>query len=93
MSKYILSLAASALMFIGCSDYNANKHSHVHAEIDLEALVYTIYSDKTELFVEFKPLVVDSKSNFAAHFTILGEHFLPLTNGKVTVSLTHIAQN
>ncbi len=32
-------------------------------------------------------LVVGSQSNFAAHFTILGEQFLPLTQGKVTVSL------
>ena len=31
--------------------------------------------------------MVGSKSNFAAHFTILGEQFLPLTKGKVTVSL------
>ncbi|MDI1324392.1 MAG: efflux RND transporter periplasmic adaptor subunit [Algoriphagus sp.] len=53
----------------------------------LQPLAYTLYSDKTELFVEFRPLVVGSISSFAAHFTLLGENFLPLTEGKVTVSL------
>lgn len=53
----------------------------------LQPLAYTLYSDKTELFVEFRPLVVGNVSSFAAHFTLLGENFLPLTEGKVTVSL------
>lgn len=53
----------------------------------LQPLAYTLYSDKTELFVEFRPLVVGNISSFAAHFTLLGENFLPLTEGKVTVSL------
>ncbi len=75
------------LFFVGCTDKMADEHGHEHGTASLEPLVYTVYSDKTELFVEFKPLVVGSKSNFAAHFTILGEQFLPLTKGKVTVSL------
>lgn len=52
----------------------------------LEPLAYTLYTDHTELFVEFKPLVVGSTSKFAAHFTILGENFKALTDAKVTVS-------
>lgn len=72
------------LIFVGCTDKTADKHGHEHG---LEPLAYTVYSNKTEIFVEFKPLVVGSKSNFAAHFTILGEQFLPLTKGKVSVSL------
>lgn len=78
-------MALFAFLFVGCTNKSADEHSH---EADgLEPLAYTIYTDKTELFVEFKPLVVGSKSSFAAHFTILGESFLPLTEGKVTVSL------
>lgn len=73
------------LLFVGCTDKTADEHGHEAG--GLEPLAYTIYTDKSELFVEFKPLVVGSKSNFAAHFTILGENFLPLTEGKVTVSL------
>ncbi len=78
-------MAMFALLFVGCADKTGNEHGHEAG--GLEPLAYTIYSDKTELFVEFKPLIVGSKSSFAAHFTILGETFLPLTEGKVTVSL------
>jgi RND family efflux transporter MFP subunit len=71
-------------------------HGHAHdehgnhieaAEPTLEPLVFTIYSDKTELFLEFKPLVVGQESRFAAHFTILGELFKPIDEGTVTLSL------
>jgi membrane fusion protein, heavy metal efflux system len=80
-------MALFIMLFIGCADKAADEHSHEHGAGGLEPLVYTVYSNKTELFVEFKPLVVDSKSSFAVHFTILGEQFLPLTKGKVTINL------
>lgn len=50
-------------------------------------LAYTIYSNRTELFVEFKPLVVDQLTSFAAHFTKLGENFTAVEKGSVTLSL------
>jgi membrane fusion protein, heavy metal efflux system len=53
----------------------------------LEALAYTLYTDKSELFVEFKPLIVGQTSKFAAHLTKLGENFIPYREGTVTVSL------
>jgi RND family efflux transporter MFP subunit len=53
----------------------------------LQPLSYTLYTTKSELFVEFKPLVVGQTSKFAAHLTLLGENFLPYTEGTVTVSL------
>jgi membrane fusion protein, heavy metal efflux system len=87
MKSTSIMMAVFALLFVGCTDKTADEHGHEHEAGGLEPLVYTVYSDKTELFVEFKPLVVGSKSNFAAHFTILGEQFLPLTKGAVTVSL------
>lgn len=80
-------IAVFALLFVGCADKKADEHGHEHGADGLEPLAYTVYSDKSELFVEFKPLVVGSMSNFAAHFTILGKQFLPLTKGKVTISL------
>lgn len=67
--------------FISCN--NKEQPSNLAS---LEPLAYTLYTDHTELFVEFKPLVVGSTSNFAAHFTILGENFKALTDAKVTVS-------
>jgi len=80
-------IALSSLLFIGCQNQEADQHSQGHQASNLEPLAYTIYSEKTELFVEFKPLIVGSTSSFAAHFTILGDNFLPLTEGQVTVSL------
>lgn len=59
-------------------------HGHDHGP---DNLVYTVYTDQTELFVEFKPLVVGQRSKFAAHFTKLGERFEPLTEGVITVHL------
>jgi membrane fusion protein, heavy metal efflux system len=53
----------------------------------LEPLAYTMYTERSELFVEFRPLVVGKTSKFAAHLTKLGENFLPYLQGKVTVSL------
>jgi RND family efflux transporter MFP subunit len=46
----------------------------------------TLWTDKTELFVEFPALVVDNTSRFAAHFTVLNGH-QPVREGSVTVSL------
>jgi membrane fusion protein, heavy metal efflux system len=80
-----LLMALIGLLFVACSDQQESKQGKKTSR--LEPVAYTIYSDKTELFVEFKPLVVGSTSGLAAHFTILGENFKPLTAGKVTVSL------
>lgn len=52
----------------------------------LEPLSYTIYTEKTELFVEFDPMIVGNTTKFLAHFTMLGEKFLPITEGSITVS-------
>ncbi len=83
MNKLLASLAASALLFAGC----ASKQEQEEQEHKLEPSAYTLYTDKTELFVEFKPLVAGNTSRFAAHLTQLGELFTPLTKGSVTVSL------
>lgn len=85
MKTASMMMALFAFLFVGCTDKSADEHSH---EVGgLEPLAYTIYSEKTELFVDFKPLVVGNTSGFTAHFTILGDNFLPLTEGKITVSL------
>ena len=77
------------LWMVSCiTSCQSNKSSKETAEVEeLESLAYTLYTDKTELFVEFKPLVAGSPSKFAAHFTKLGDVFLPLTEGTITVSL------
>ncbi|MFP5471620.1 MAG: efflux RND transporter periplasmic adaptor subunit [Bacteroidia bacterium] len=82
MNKLKIAFLFITGIFIGCSDLK-NKQE----ESKLEPLAYTLYTDKSEIFVEFKPLIVGQKIKFAAHFTILGEKFLPLEKAKVTVSL------
>nr|MBA3986556.1 efflux RND transporter periplasmic adaptor subunit [Flavobacteriales bacterium] len=56
MKTASMMMALFAFLFVGCTDKSADEHSHKAS--GLEPLAYTIYSDKTELFVEFKPLVV-----------------------------------
>lgn len=60
--------------------------SHAHANEGIPTEAHTIWTDKTELFVEYPVLVVGNTSRFAAHFTILDGH-QPVRQGQVTVSL------
>jgi membrane fusion protein, heavy metal efflux system len=95
MLKSYLSLVAMCLMLLASSCKQQQEHTHDGAEAEhghphdggLEPVSYTVYTDKTELFVEFKPLVVGETSSFAVHVTRLGENFTPLTEGQLTISL------
>ncbi|ESU25063.1 RND family efflux transporter MFP subunit [Flavobacterium enshiense DK69] len=75
------------LSFFILSMVSCNKKEEAKESSSLEPLAYTLYTTNSELFVEFKPLIVGQASKFAAHFTILGDNFKPLTEGNVTVSL------
>jgi membrane fusion protein, heavy metal efflux system len=73
-----------------CNEPATQEHAHTADGLhpgELPSKSYTLYSDSVELFVELKPLIVGKTSRFAAHVTRLGERFLPLTEGSVTVSL------
>jgi membrane fusion protein, heavy metal efflux system len=83
MKQYFFGFIAICLV-TAC---NNNQPDSEQKKEELEALSYTLYTPKSELFVEFKPLVVGQTSRFAAHFTKLGEAFLPYTEGTVTVTL------
>lgn len=86
MNKLILPILI-ALLPLSCQQSNpSGEHGHAH-ENDSPTLSYTLYSDKTELFVEFKPLVRGQSSQFAAHFTKLGTTFSAMEEGSVTLSL------
>ena len=78
----IMLLGIFIIAFTSC-----NKKAETKEGSALEPLAYTLYTQNSELFVEFKPLVVGEISKFAAHFTILGENFKALTDAKITVSL------
>ncbi|MBM4054400.1 MAG: efflux RND transporter periplasmic adaptor subunit [Planctomycetes bacterium] len=96
MYNAIISFIIVASLLAGCNDDNHKhgnaEHGHLHGgeahtSVEPEPLAYTLYTDKSELFVEFKPLIVGETSKFAAHFTHLGETFKAVTEGSVTVSL------
>jgi cobalt-zinc-cadmium efflux system membrane fusion protein len=87
MTNKISIMFSIALLVFSCrqSDHSG-EHEHPHDD-GPAPLAYTLYTDKTELFVEFKPLVVGEFSRFAAHFTKLGENFTALEEGTLTLSL------
>jgi membrane fusion protein, heavy metal efflux system len=86
MTNRISIIFSIALLVLSCrqSDHSEEPGQHDDGPAPL---AYTLYTDKTELFVEFKPLVVGESSRFAAHFTKLGENFTALEEGSITLSL------
>ena len=89
MNKLFISCLAIGLL-LSCQ----SNHTHEEKTKDsLEPLAYTLYTGKSELFVEFNPLVVGQSSKFAAHLTKLGKNFLPYTEGTVTVNLIQGEKN
>ena len=86
--KYIIIVLAFLAM--SCNNKTEDAHAHnpdgSHAGEEIPRIDHTIWTDKTELFVEFPALIVGNASKFAAHFTVLNKH-QPLREGSVTVSL------
>ncbi len=68
-------------------DHSHGDESHDHASDEPEALSYTIWTDQTELFVEFPPLVVGAESRFAAHFSDM-KTFKAIQEGQAKVYLS-----
>ncbi|MEQ8473898.1 MAG: efflux RND transporter periplasmic adaptor subunit [Marinoscillum sp.] len=89
--RYIIVLFS--LVVFSCQ--STEDHGHPHDENGGHSQVtegkptvdYTVWTDQTELFVEFPALVVGETSRFAAHFTVLNGH-QSVKEGSVTVSLT-----
>ena len=86
--KYIIIVLAFLAM--SCNNKSEDAHAHnedgSHVGEEIPRLSHTIWTDKTELFVEFPALIVGNGSKFAAHFTVLDKH-QPVREGSVTVSL------
>jgi RND family efflux transporter MFP subunit len=60
---------------------------HHEEEKKPEAISITKWTDKTELFVEFEPVLVGKETPFAAHLTDL-QTFQPVSQGTLKVSFT-----
>lgn len=82
MNKYVAIVLV--LCFTACRQESSIKDST--AFIETPAISKTIWTNQTELFVEYPVLVVGKISRFAAHFTLLEGH-QPVRQGSLTVSL------
>jgi RND family efflux transporter MFP subunit len=89
--KYII--VVLAFLTMSCNNKAEDAHAHEadgsHVGEEIPRLDHTIWTDKTELFVEFPALIVGNPSRFAAHFTVLDKH-QPVREGSVTVSLIKV---
>ncbi|AWV98495.1 efflux RND transporter periplasmic adaptor subunit [Arcticibacterium luteifluviistationis] len=86
--KYII--IVFAFLAMSCNKKAEKAHAHnadgSHVGEETPRIAYTVWTDKTELFVEFPALINGNSSKFAAHFTVLDKH-QPVIGGAVTVSL------
>ena len=80
--KHLCSMLAICLATAGCG----RSAPPPAAPKEPEALSVTRWTDKTELFAEYPPLVVGGTSRFAIHLTRL-DSFKALTDGNVEVRL------
>jgi RND family efflux transporter MFP subunit len=82
-------LIVSILVLLTSCTHDHDHHTE-HNDADehgVEALSFTRWTDHSELFVEFPPLVVGEDSPFAVHLTRLSD-FRPVDAGTVTVRLS-----
>jgi RND family efflux transporter MFP subunit len=94
--KYIffsaIAMAGLLLFMVGCG-HEHGEGTHLHGDDThaahgpaLAPLSFTLWTEKSELFVEFPPLVVGNESRFAAHFSEM-KNFKAVEAGKVIVRL------
>jgi RND family efflux transporter MFP subunit len=82
--KNAILVLGSVLLVAGCR--REQPPAHAGQEQEPETISVSNWTDKTELFMEYQPLVPTAKRRFAIHFTDLAT-FKPLTKGTVTVAL------
>lgn len=84
--RNILFLISIIMALSSCSAKKPDE-SHVNTQYNaLEPLSYTIFTDSVELFVEFRPFIVNQETSFAAHLNDL-VNFKPFTEGSLQVDL------
>ena len=69
-------------------DQGGHGHDHGAAEDELPGQSVTVWAERTELFMEYQPLIVGQETRFAAHVTEMPS-FKAVTAGSVTVTLRH----
>jgi membrane fusion protein, heavy metal efflux system len=77
---------------LGCRGHSHDdndEHGHDHgAPAELPGQSVTIWAQRTELFIEYQPLVVGSETRFAAHVTEMPS-FKAVTSGSASVTVKH----
>ncbi|MBA3503799.1 MAG: hypothetical protein H0T65_25785, partial [Deltaproteobacteria bacterium] len=81
---------------LGCGHGHDEKAGHAHddkgdhaAEEELPGQSVTRWTERTELFMEHKPLIVGKETGFAAHVTEMPT-FKAVTAGSATITLTMV---
>lgn len=88
----MLMLAATLAGAMACSD-NGNRNGAAEASDSAESAnepaggAITLWTDSTELFMEYPALIVGAPDKFAVHLTDLTD-FAPLRSGRITLSFT-----
>jgi len=71
------------------NEHGHGGHGHGHGEKSGpdtgETVSVTLYTKKTELFMEYDPLVAGQKGSFLAHLTIVGKLFIPIRKGELAI--------
>lgn len=84
-----------ALALAGCgNDHDhaagAGHAGHDEGEDELPGQSVTLWTERTELFMEYRPLIVGTESRFAAHVThMTAPSHKAVTAGAVTLTLTY----
>ena len=73
------------LLSAGCE--KVETVAKVQAPAEPETVSVSRWTDKTELFMEYQPLVTGVKRRFSVHFTSLA-NFKPLASGQTTITLS-----
>lgn len=89
MNKLSLLSILMLLIFTACTE--EKKPAANDEMVGPEPIAITDYSDKTELFVEFDPFVINTPSTFLAHFTYM-DTFKPFKEGRVEACLSFTDQ-
>jgi len=84
--RKLLSLISIIVALISCSGGRQDNRQEGTAYTTLEPLSYTNFTDSAELFVEFRPFVVNQETSFAAHLNDL-VNFKPFREGSLQVDL------
>ena len=82
MNLKILSLLIVTAFYSGCGEHTHDLEEHHH-----EANSVTIWTDSTELFMEYPPLVAGKEAAFAVHLSNM-KNFTPITEGSLELIFT-----